>query len=86
MKSHLQLSPEGVNGTRRAHKDKRNRINEKEAEDRSLYWRVSELNFSIDEGGNVNIYPNNCASGVQQQKHSAFAGACCLPRLSALGK
>lgn len=52
MKSHLQLSPRGVKGTRRAHKDKCNRIinKEKEKEDISLYCRNSVLNFSIDEG------------------------------------
>ena len=75
-----------MNGTRRAHKDKSNRINEREAEDRSLYCRVSELNFSIDEGGDVDTYPNICASRVQELKDAAFAGSCCLRRLSVLGK
>lgn len=51
MKSHLQLSPGGAKGTRKAHKDKCNRINKKKAkEDRGLYCRNSVLNFSIDEG------------------------------------
>lgn len=36
-----------MNRTRRAHKDKSNRINEKKAEDMSLYCKDVVLNFSM---------------------------------------
>ena len=73
-----------MKGTRRAHKDKCNRINKKKAEDISLYCKNSVLNSSIDEGRNVNTYPNICAFRVQQLRGGDFIVWCCFGRLSAL--